>query len=216
MALSLPTCDRSVATLRRRSSQPIAARLILPPFSRSADVEYVCLDANPSGHVTLHGVRDFKVGLIGHGKDGTSYYLRMFPDWDSVDVVTQHGTLNGTDLRVEYFRRMPRLPDVHHCPKATIDFLARFMLTDTFKWLLAEAQYYEDYKAAWGKTPYPVFINCVDAVVVQSGHILLVERAHHPGQGLLALPGGHVNPDENFRDAQRVGVVGHTHRLGNI
>jgi bifunctional NMN adenylyltransferase/nudix hydrolase len=40
-----------------------------------------------------------------------------------------------------------------------------------------------------------------DAVVVQSGHILLVERGRAPGKGLLALPGGFVNPEERIRDA---------------
>ena len=163
--------------------------------------EAVLADANPSRDVTLHGIRDFRIGLIGHGKDGSSYYLRMFPDWTAVDVQAQHGTLNATDLRQDFFRRAPRFPSEHLCPKATIAFLGKFMLTGAFKWLLAEATHYENYKAAWGKTPYPVFVNCVDAVVIQSGHILLVERGKHPGQGLLALPGGHVEVDEGFRDA---------------
>lgn len=141
------------------------------------------------------------VGLIGHSKDKSSYYLRMFPNWDAVDVRTQHGTLNSTDLREDYLRRAPRIPDAPLCPAETSEFLTRFMLTNAFKWLVGETEFYRDYKAAWGKTPYPVFINCVDAVVVQSGHILLVERARRPGAGLLALPGGHVDPNESFRDA---------------
>jgi len=39
-----------------------------------------------------------------------------------------------------------------------------------------------------------------DAVVVQSGHILLVKRGNHPGKGLLALPGGFVNQSEFIVD----------------
>jgi bifunctional NMN adenylyltransferase/nudix hydrolase len=142
-----------------------------------------------------------RVGLIGHGKDKSSYYLRMFPHWGAVDVRTQHGTLNSTDLREDYLRRAPRIPDRRLCPEETIEFLEKFMLTDAFKWLVGEREFYRDYKASWGKTPFPVFINCVDAVVIQSGHILLVERAHRPGKGLLALPGGHVDPNETFREA---------------
>jgi bifunctional NMN adenylyltransferase/nudix hydrolase len=40
----------------------------------------------------------------------------------------------------------------------------------------------------------------VDAVVVQSGHILLVKRGDMPGKGLWALPGGFLNQDEKMLD----------------
>ncbi len=45
----------------------------------------------------------------------------------------------------------------------------------------------------------PTFL-AVDAVVVQSGHVLLVERRARPGQGLLALPGG-FEPGETLKDS---------------
>ncbi len=145
--------------------------------------------------------RDLRIGLAGHGKDGTSYYLKLFPEWRSVDVATRYAMLNATELRADYLRPAARMPTAHLCPPSTIDFLARFMLAEPFRWLVEEARFYADYKAKWGATPYPVFINCVDAVVIQSGHILLVERAQRPGKGLLALPGGHVEVGERFRDA---------------
>jgi len=142
-----------------------------------------------------------RIGLTGLKKDSTSYYLKMFPDWAPLDIKTQYGTLNATDIRRDFLRRAPRLPDAHLCPPSTKLFLQEFALTEDFKWLLAEAEFYEDYKARWGNTPYPVFINTVDAVVVQAGYILLVERRHKPGQGLLALPGGHVDINETFDQA---------------
>ena len=40
----------------------------------------------------------------------------------------------------------------------------------------------------------------VDAVVVQSGHILLVKRGDMPGKGLWALPGGFLNQEETMLD----------------
>ncbi len=147
------------------------------------------------------GAEGGRIGLVGHAKDGSSYYLKLFPEWGSLDVATRHGMLNATELRADYLRPAPRMPGPHLCPPSTIDVLTRFMLGEAFKWLVEEARFYEAYKKKWGVTPYPVFIACADAVVVQSGHILLVERAHHPGQGLLALPGGHVDPGERFRDA---------------
>ena len=49
--------------------------------------------------------------------------------------------------------------------------------------------------------PYaPTFLTC-DAVVVQSGHVLLVKRGANPGKGLWALPGGFVNQNERIQDA---------------
>jgi bifunctional NMN adenylyltransferase/nudix hydrolase len=41
----------------------------------------------------------------------------------------------------------------------------------------------------------------VDAVVTQSGHVLVVERGAMPGEGLLAMPGGFVNQYESLKDA---------------
>ena len=41
-----------------------------------------------------------KVGLIGHAKDYTSYYLKLFPTWKSVNVAASILT-NATDTRVE-------------------------------------------------------------------------------------------------------------------
>ena len=147
------------------------------------------------------GELQLKIGLTGFKKDRSSYYVKMFPDWGAVEVQSQYGTLNATDIRKDYLRRAPIIPSKHLCPSATSSILEEFILADKFKWLVSEAEFYDAYKARWGITPYPVFINCVDAVVVQAGHILLVERRDRPGRGLLALPGGHVNVDETFEDA---------------
>ena len=55
--------------------------------------------------------------------------------------------------------------------------------------------------AGWAAAPYPPTFVTVDAVVVQSGHVLLVERRSNPGAGLYALPGGFVNQTETLLDA---------------
>nr|WP_281356656.1 NUDIX domain-containing protein [Sulfitobacter algicola] len=48
---------------------------------------------------------------------------------------------------------------------------------------------------------YPIPVNTADAVVVQSGHVLLVQRSMQPGKGLWALPGGHIDPGETALEA---------------
>jgi len=147
-----------------------------------------------------HGLKDFNIGIIGYEKDASSSYLRMFHGWDLISLPSQHGTFNSTEIRDNYFQRTPIFPE-RVCPVEVVDYMEKFMYTDKFKWLLGEAEYYRDYKKSWEHSPYPVIIPCVDAVCVQNGQILLVTRGKRPGLGLLALPGGHVNPDETFRNA---------------
>ena len=48
--------------------------------------------------------------------------------------------------------------------------------------------------------PYEAVFMTTDAVVVQSGHILLVRRRAEPGKGLYAMPGGFLNPSERIKD----------------
>lgn len=42
---------------------------------------------------------------------------------------------------------------------------------------------------------------CVGAVAVRAGHLLLVQRATDPGQGLWSLPGGRVERGEAMQEA---------------
>ncbi len=159
-----------------------------------------------------------KVGLIGHSKDNSSYYLKLFPQWGNVDVPahTKVHMFNATELRGAYFGSSPitdpatftEVPGVppslwNRAPMATRDFLNRFYMTDEYKNLCAEhkyvQQYRKDHKYAYA-LPYAPTHTTVDAVVVQSGHVLLIERDTYPGMGLWALPGGFINPDETLVD----------------
>ena len=54
-----------------------------------------------------------------------------------------------------------------------------------------------NYKVA----PYANNFVTADALVVQSGHILLIKRRSEPGKGLYAMPGGHVNTNETLEEA---------------
>lgn len=134
--------------------------------------------------------------LAGYGKDRSSYYLKLFPEWESIELGSQYGTFSSTDVRESFLRRIPSIPAQVLDP-TTVAFLERFAMTEPFRALLAETEFLADYAKRWG----PGAFVTVDAVVVQSGHILLVERGEHPGRGLLALPGGFVERHEHIRDA---------------
>jgi bifunctional NMN adenylyltransferase/nudix hydrolase len=144
--------------------------------------------------VTQHGANAVpRIGLIGHQKDQSSYYLRLFPQWSSVDVES-HQSLSATPLRDAYL--LGQTPDTALLPQSTQQFLHDFVNHEDYKNLASEAAFITQYKKAWSVAPYtPTFVT-TDAVVVQSGHILLVERKARPGKGLFALPGGFVDQQE--------------------
>jgi len=139
------------------------------------------------------------ISLIGHSKDASSFYLKLFPQWYEIKVKS-HSMLNATDLRKLYFSESGAI-DAANIPESTVDFLKSFRNSKEYKSILEEYIYVQNYKDAWKSAPYaPIFVT-VDSVVIQSGHILLVERKSFPGKGLLALPGGFVNQDETLLDA---------------
>ena len=81
------------------------------------------------------------------------------------------------------------------------NFLLDFKRTGNYLNLKEEFNYIEKYKQDWKSAPYPPTFVTVDSVVVQSGHILLIERGGNPGKGLLALPGGFLDQNEKMIDA---------------
>lgn len=138
------------------------------------------------------------IGLIGHSKDASSYYLSLFPTWQAVSV-PNFDNLSATPIREGYLLGAMPLPE--KVPQSTLDVLAEFKKTDAYKALQEEAWFIDSYKKQWQSAPYPPTFMTVDAVVVQSGHILLVERRSQPGKGLWALPGGFIDKKETLIDA---------------
>lgn len=137
------------------------------------------------------------VGLIGHSKDSTSYYLNIFPRWKNHVEVPNVDGINATDIREGLFNGLLK---TNTLPLEVEKVLSAFPHSDW--WMTLNAEYFmiKKYKAAWKAAPFPPTFMTVDAVVVQSGHILLVKRGDMPGKGLWALPGGFLNQDETMLD----------------
>lgn len=132
------------------------------------------------------------LGVIGFKKDESSYYLDLFGE-NAKKILLDEGfaTLSATDIRDHYFQKAPVFPE-RLAPAPVTDFLELFYDSDEFRYVLAEKEWMDDYKASWSAAPFPpTFVTC-DAVCTQMGHVLLVTRGGHPGKGLLALPGGFV------------------------
>lgn len=160
------------------------------------DVQAAVLSAFTQAYGAWHPLA--KIALIGHNKDNSSFYLKLFPQWDSINVSNQE-TISATDIREDYFShgniRRAVLPD------STFDFLMKFSTTEDYLAIREEYDFVAKYKKQWANSPFPPTFVTVDAVVVQSGHVLLVQRGARPGRGQWALPGGFLNQNEKIVDA---------------
>ncbi|MBW5800770.1 bifunctional nicotinamide-nucleotide adenylyltransferase/Nudix hydroxylase [Halomonas elongata] len=147
-----------------------------------------------------------RIGLIGASRGQSSYYLSLFPQWESVSVPMVEG-ISASQIRERLFRSPIAAADYasagasHELPPGVIDGIKQFLETEAYQQLVEEQGLLDQYRRAWAQAPYPPIFVTVSAVVVQSGHILLVKRTAAPGKGLLALPGGFINPQERLLDA---------------
>lgn len=143
------------------------------------------------------------VGLIGHSKDSTSYYLNIFPRWKNHIEVENIAGINATDIRKTILMPMDHTDfEELSCimPDKTLSCMAGILNKPEMKVVRQEYQMVKKYKEAWKAAPFPPTFMTVDTVVVQSGHILLVKRGDMPGKGLWALPGGFLNQEETMLD----------------
>lgn len=87
-----------------------------------------------------------RIGLIGHSKDETSFYLKIFQGWDSIEVENVE-SINSTDIRNNIFRRGYVIAaDAAKLPLASYTFLVKWTKTDQFKTLKAEFDFIQKYK----------------------------------------------------------------------
>lgn len=169
--------------------------------------DYMYSDATWAENVqrTVAGIPNFgaeasETVLVGCNKDESSFYLKMFPQWalheepykEHIDA-TRIRDLLFEDTSLDFVRGT--------VPDSTWDFLKQFKLSDDFSYVTNERDIINKYKQAWKAAPYaPTFVTA-DAVVVCSGHVLMIERGAAPGFGLDALPGGFLEQHERWIDA---------------
>lgn len=158
-----------------------------------------------------------QIALIGQFRDASSYYLKLFPQWDHIPIETD--SLNATEIRNTLLRQVPALGDwegkvpegeardrLHglienmSVSDSTKGFLDKWVDTKRFMDMAKEYRYILTYKNSWKDAPFTPTFNTVDACVTTSGHVLVVQRKTNPGKGLYALPGGFLKPDEFIQD----------------
>jgi bifunctional NMN adenylyltransferase/nudix hydrolase len=170
---------------------------------------------------------DVELTITGADRDKSTFYLKLFPEF-KIDLADEDlrvsRFLTATTVREIYFGKTFNnvvVPEQHSevllksfLPQATINFIKKFEETPAYKELREEHISNVAYRIPYtvrkpivdsvtGQTidpglPYEVQHQTVDAVVIQTGYILLVKRRARPGKGLWALPGGHLNPNERL------------------
>ena len=143
------------------------------------------------------------VGIIGHKKDDSSFYLDMFPQWgyENVELVEFLSAVNIRDL---YFKRDVNMKFIKGVvPETTLDFLEKFRTTAEYEQVIREREFIVEHNKQYAGLKYPPIFSTADAVVICSGHVLMIRRRAEPGKGLWALPGGYVNAntDKSVEDA---------------
>ena len=135
------------------------------------------------------GCDDEKICNIGAIND--------FPQWKFFFQKNIDYMPHGTVIRELYFTHDAAYKKHVH-PKVA-EWMETFKTTDAFKYLKSSFDYIRDYKSSWEGAPFPVSFVTVDALVVKSGHVLVVRRKGALGKGQLALPGGFLNQDETIQ-----------------
>jgi bifunctional NMN adenylyltransferase/nudix hydrolase len=135
------------------------------------------------------GTDTTQINLFGTLTKKTQY-LKMFPQWKLSLFSFMPGETSAI-LRKKLFTEPTTLEKTH---PALFSWAENNL--DIYSELKAEYDHYEKYYDAWKNAPYPPIFHTVDAIVIKSGHILLIKRKTHPGKGLWALPGGFLDADE--------------------
>lgn len=145
---------------------------------------------------------DKQTKLYGCLKDDSSYYIKMFPQWD-LNVEPYRWKLDATDVRkcfYKYALENKKIPSDLRISSTTHEFMKSWVTSDDAEHILDEYTYIENYHKQWGNTPHPVTFTTVDALVICSGCVLLIRRGIELGKGQWALAGGFLNQNERIED----------------
>ena len=186
-----------------RGALPAAERArvqVLPVRDYYNEARWVAEVRAAVSDLTAPGAR---IALVGHFKDATSSYLSAFSGWELVNMERQ-GSIDATTLRNAYFGATPDTamaalaPLAGQVPGSTLALLADFALQPDYLQLQEEWRMLHNFRASWASAPYPPVFVTVDALLRCQDQVLLIRRAHAPGKGQWAVPGGFLEQRETL------------------
>lgn len=147
-----------------------------------------------------------KVVVVTHTKPGEPDIAKFFPEFHSIQVDEKHDVC-ATEIRAQLFETSYGIDNLVGKP------LYNYLDLSTQWWMMKDRDRRpEFYKEMWRDHvaiqqykkdvhQFPRIEQTADAVVVQNGHVLLIQRGTHPSKGQWALPGGFVDQNETVLDA---------------
>jgi len=142
--------------------------------------------------------------LLGLERAEAAYYAPLFPDWTT--LLAPPLPRFESELSERLLEAAPdAVTDLleTYVPAAVHAFVRESLDQAAGEDLRAEQAYIANYRRAWQSAPFPPVFVTVDTLAVWREQILLVERGRRPGLGLLALPGGFLDPGESLLAAAR-------------
>jgi bifunctional NMN adenylyltransferase/nudix hydrolase len=148
------------------------------------------------------------ISIYGYEKDSSSYYLKLFPEWNFVGVNAQY-LLDATTVREKIYKnefnkeaQPNEYNDMQMVSGGVLNFINGWVESDEFNQLRREWEFINTYKRQFeGLKHKPVFITVDALFVTRKKEVVLIERKEYPGLGTLAMPGGFVYPDLTLRQS---------------
>ena len=135
-------------------------------------------------------------------------FPRVFPRWGhqplqvakSEFAASDSATIRSVLLSVDSEARAAALAFLANAvPGAVRHYLSAWWESPVRQRLAQENEWLREYRKRW---PVEQTMT-VDALVICSNHVLLIERGEGAGAGLYALPGGFLEKDERFYDGAK-------------
>ena len=123
---------------------------------------------------------------------------------DGIRVELHQGSIDATTIRDAYFGATPATataalaPLADQIPASTLTALGTFAQQTEYTTLQEEWRVLRAHRQSWAHAPYPPVFVTVDAVLRCRNQVLLIRRAHAPGKGQLAAPGGFIEQRETL------------------
>lgn len=166
--------------------------------------------ADAIGATATSSRRRQRIGIVVPRRRGDAAGDARFPQWQALPLDgTPPGSRAATRSAVHdlFFgatgplTRGARAKLADRVPGGALAWLAAFRATPGFDRLAADHAHIRGYRAKFATLEFPPVFTTVDAVLVHSGHLLLIERGGDHGAGLWALPGGFLDQNERIVDA---------------